>query len=485
MNIQMQICPNCFFAPYAGGRCPQCGHTATETDANAVALPPGMVLNDRYLLGRLLGLGGFGVTYLALDTVTQTTLAIKEYFPSSLAVRESDHTMAFNGTGDGRVFDHGMRSFIREAESLHKFSGEPNIVQVSHSFFENGTAYFVMEYLNGVNLKVLRKGMGGKVPLRFAYEILLTVARTLGRVHKEGLLHRDVSPENVFITRDGSIKIIDFGATRYYVGDGSRSLAVVLKPGFAPPEQYSSKGNQGPWTDIYALAATFYQSVSGQKLFEAPDRMAGKLIEPLCELVPEVEKKLSGVIDRALSLNYKKRYQSMDEFEKALRKYGLGVDEEVKEVSAGGRVQVGASQSEAVHSESENDREPRSKWGGRIKLFAKKAVRKFKTAGAPYIGIENGDIKGEKWAIPYNADIRIGRLSGVNHIVISDTAISREHCVIRYDQKNGIFFLRDVSTNGTFSEAGERYEKGKDVVLIPGGGFYLVQGRLLMRVGLE
>jgi len=497
MIIKMQICPNCFYAPYDGGRCPQCGYSATDSDINVAVLKPGTVLNERYLLGRILGLGGFGVTYLALDTVTQTTIAIKEYFPASLSVRERDGTMKFNGKGDTRIFDHGMRAFIREAESLHKFIGEENIVQVSHAFYENGTAYFVMEYLNGINLKVLRKGMGGRVPFAFAFNILLTLTSTLGRIHKTGLLHRDISPENIFITKDGNIKIIDFGATRYYLGDESRSLAIVLKPGFAPPEQYTSKGEQGPWTDVYALAATFYNFVSGSRVPETPDRLAGNQTPPLHELVPEVGKRLSDVIERALALNYSKRYQSMEEFESALRKHGPGETKEKAYELVDGRAVVERSFPEKANHEekrvssgtlspvSKNSEEPRANNDSALVRLAKRAVHRFRLSGVPYVSVSNGGKSGEKWAIPYNTDIRIGRQSGANHIVVADGAISREHCIVRYDQKNGIFFVRDVSTNGTFSEAGERIEKGKDIVLVPGGGFYLARGRLLVQVGLE
>jgi len=496
MNIKMQICPNCFFAPYDGGRCPQCGYSATDTHLTGVALPPGTVLNERYLLGRVLGLGGFGITYLALDTVTQTTIAIKEYFPSSLAVREDDGIMRFNGKGDARVFDHGMRAFIREAQSLHKFVGEENIVQVSHSFYENGTAYFVMEYLNGINLKVLRKGMGGKVPFVFACSILMTLVTTLGKIHAAGLLHRDISPENVFITKDGNVKIIDFGATRYFLGDESHSLAIVLKPGFAPPEQYTSKGEQGPWTDVYALAATFYNFATGARVPEAPDRLAGKQVLPLHELVPEAGSKLSEVIERALSLNHKKRYQNMEEFGNALRKYGPVDIKGIEPGSADENVSLEIPyQEKAVQSEtrpgldsvSQNPRTvsgPRTEDSALVRL-AKRAVHRFRISVTPFISVASGAQKGEKWAIPYNTEIRIGRLSGVNHIVIADSAVSREHCVVRYDQKNGIFFVKDVSSNGTFSDTGERFEKGRDIVLVPGSGFYLSLGRLLIRVGLE
>jgi serine/threonine protein kinase len=433
------FCPNCFYAPYVGGRCSQCGYRATEQGERSVVLSAGTVLERRFLLGRLLGVGGFGVTYLAMDIETQTKLAIKEYFPSSLTVRKADGRIAYNGTGDRRIFEHGLHSFNREAESLKTFVGDPNIVQVAYSFNENDTSYFVMEYLNGANMRVLIGGMGGKLPYPFALEILSSMAEALKRIHAQGLLHRDISPENIFITKEGKIKLIDFGATRYYVGEHSRSLAVVLKPGFAPPEQYSAKGNQGPWTDVYALAATFYYSVTGVKIPDAPDRLAGARIKPMQSLSANVGEGLSEAVDKALALDYRDRWQDMDSFRRAISNVGE-------------------------------------------KRVEKKSVV---VSGTPFIRMETGALAGEKWPIPSNVDIRIGRSSGVNNVVIYDNAVSREHCVIRFDNKQGVFLLRDLSSNGTFCNDGSRCRKGESQALAPGSLFFLTNPDHMVTVGLE
>lgn len=271
----MSICPNCFESGFAE-RCAKCGYLGLSHQESQMTLQVGMLLNNRYIVGRTLGAGGFGVTYLVKDRLSAQLLAAKEYFPTMFAVRDGDSKVVRPSGADSRdEYEHGLKVFDREAESLRLFLGNPSVVQVTDSFRQNGTSYYIMEFLDGVNLKALSRSMGGRLPIDIALDVLRNVGATLATVHEKGLLHRDVSPENIFVTKQGTVKLIDFGATRFFVGERSRSLSVVLKPGFAPPEQYSSKGNQGPWTDVYALAATFLSVVSGLNLPDSPDRLSG------------------------------------------------------------------------------------------------------------------------------------------------------------------------------------------------------------------
>jgi serine/threonine protein kinase len=422
-----------------------------------MTLPVGTVLDGRYMTGRVLGIGGFGVTYVAKDTQNGAFRAIKEYFPAALAARAPDGHVKANKSDRRAPFEHGLKVFENEAALLGKFSDEPCIVRVYNRFFENGTAYFVMEYLDGLSVRALAKNMGGAVPIDFALEILKSTAEALGAVHRQGLLHRDVSPENIFLTKDGRIKLIDFGATRYFVGELSKSLSIILKPGFAPPEQYSSKGNQGPWTDIYALAATFYSIVSGKKLPESPDRLSGKPIPLLSEVANSVSVPLSEIIDTALKLNYKDRFRDMDAF--------LGAVD-----AAQGRGEYRAG-------------------GAYRPIFADAAPSPvLDTGGAgskPCISVTSGPFKGNKWIIPENMDIVIGRSSELCNIVIDDLNISRKHCVIRYDaQKNG-FYIMDISSNGTFDALGSRYNQGGWTALSKEGSFCLSTADFTMKVGFE
>jgi serine/threonine protein kinase len=388
----------------------------------------------------LLGVGGFGVTYLALHRGPNTIHAVKEYFPTTMAVRDVRGNMVFSGKNDRRVFEHGHYSFKREAEFLKKFRNEPMIVQVSHSFEANGTTYFVMEYLDGVNLKALTRNMGGKIPYNLAFDILISMMEALKKIHQEGLIHRDISPENIFLTKNGLKKVIDFGAMRDYRIPADAGAAILLKPGFAPPEQYSNNGHQGPWTDIYALGVSFYYIVSGVKVPDARERLAGQRVAPLGRLVPEVGGELSAAIDKTLALDHKDRYQNVDELSRAIM--------------------------------------TRPRPGFNMNMLV------GQMSGTPYIMIERGFSQGEKWPIPQNIDIRIGRLSGLNNVVILDKSISREHCVIRYDNKTGCFILRDVSTNGTFTDRGLRYRRGENILLNPNSRFYLAKGNIMMKVGL-
>jgi serine/threonine protein kinase len=452
--MSQSFCPNCFAASYGGGKCGKCGYIAIQMRQNDMALPSGTVLNGEYLLGRVLGIGGFGVTYIAKELKTGNVRAIKEYFPSALAARSATGRIMANKSDSRAAFEHGLNVFGNEAEMLGKFFGEQRIVQVYGRFLENDTAYFVMEYLDGLNVRALAKNMGGAVPLDFAAEILMNTAEALRNVHGQGLLHRDVSPENIFLTKDGRIKLIDFGATRYFVGEMSKSLSIILKPGFAPPEQYSSKGNQGPWTDIYALAATFYSIVSGKRLPEAPDRLSGKPLPLLNELVASVSPAISNAVDRALRLNYRDRFQTMDAFLSAVETGGAAAGPATAPAPARGKP-------------------------------AEPGVDAGSIKNNPCISVVGGPFAGNKWTIPQNMDIMIGRSSEFCNIVIDDVNISRKHCVIRYDVRDGRFYLMDLSSNGTFDPAGNRYRKGEWAVLPPESSFFLSTADYRIRVDLE
>jgi serine/threonine protein kinase len=277
-------------------------------------LRAGMTLGDRYTVGRALGVGGFGVTYLVKDNSNGAHMAAKEYLPSAFAVRDGSSKQVYPSSSDNAgIFEHGLKVFDREAESLRMFLGNPSIVQVTDNFRQNGTSYYIMEFLDGVNLKALARSMGGKLSAPLALQVLQNTGTALSAVHERGVLHRDVSPENIFVTKQGAIKLIDFGATRFFMGERSSSLSVVLKPGFAPPEQYSSKGNQGPWTDVYALGASFLCVVSGATLPDAPDRLAGATLEPAFASAG-LEPGLRRAIEKSLALNYRERYQTAAEF---------------------------------------------------------------------------------------------------------------------------------------------------------------------------
>lgn len=282
-----------------------------------LALPKGTILAGQYVIEQVLGQGGFGITYKATDYKTGQSVAVKEFFPDSLATRTTVTTVSAFSGARSESFAYGKGCFLQEAETLAQFIGNENIVRVFSYFEENGTAYFVMEFIEGKSFDQYIKECGGKLPYEEAERILLPVIDALGAVHAKGIIHRDVTPDNVYITNDGTIKLLDFGAARYSLGDKSRSLDVVLKHGFAPKEQYTRHGKQGPYTDVYTLGASFYYAITGKRPPDSIDRMdEDELIPPssLVRIAPEKE----DAILKAMSVQPASRYQTMGEFREAL-----------------------------------------------------------------------------------------------------------------------------------------------------------------------
>ena len=313
------ICYNCFQPKSSGGSCPHCGYDQSLSGEDyPQALPHGTILNGQYILGRVLGQGGFGITYVAQDYRSKKQVAVKEYLPDGMAARTGSHAVTAYSVQRGESFQYGKECFLKEAQTLAEFIGNPNIVRVHSYFEENGTAYFVMAYVEGISFQQFIKDQGGKVSWQEAERILLPVMGALGAVHGKGIIHRDVTPDNIFITRDGAVKLLDFGAARYSLGERSRSLDVVLKHGFAPREQYTRRGRQGPYTDVYSVAASFYYAITGRKPPDAIDRMDEDYLALPSSLGIDLPAELEDAIIKGLSVHPADRFQSMEEFQAAL-----------------------------------------------------------------------------------------------------------------------------------------------------------------------
>ncbi|MBQ2904675.1 MAG: protein kinase [Clostridia bacterium] len=253
--------------------CPYCGYVANTLPETKNHLKAGTVLANRYILGKVLGYGGFGITYIAWDETLSRTVAIKEFFANSLASRNEGETEVYCYNKKAAVFfEEGKNKMIDEGKRLSRFSGNPNIVNVFDCFKENNTAYIVMEHLIGKDLnKHLSENFGGISPEE-AVEIILPVLNALEDMHKEKMIHRDVSPDNIFLCENGTVKLLDFGSARLAVENSDKSLSIMLKRGYAPREQYLSRSKQGPWTDIYAVCATLYHMITGKKPVESTER---------------------------------------------------------------------------------------------------------------------------------------------------------------------------------------------------------------------
>lgn len=428
--LEKDLCPNCFHSGCyeSGGTCSECGYHEKEA-RNESALLLGHVLKDRYYVGRLLGSGGFGITYLAYDDKTKKIRAIKEFFPREWVKRVEDHMrVKFLDSDKAEMYHRGLEVFVNEARVLGTMSTDPVIVNVSDFFRENNTAYIVMEYLQGMTLAEYMSKNGRLFEEKQALAILKKVANPLHELHELGMLHRDISPDNIMLLGNDVVKLIDFGAIRQYAGYDRKSMSVLVKPGFAPPEQYDNMGKQGPWTDVYALAATYYYLVTGKQPVPAMNRLKEDTLVPLHERNSQLSEKISKVIEHAMVLEYRKRFQSMTEFVNELKRAeGIAIP-------------------------------------------------------SPCLSMKIGDEK-HTWKIGTDCDIHLGRSSNDCEICVQGPDVSRIHCMVRYDSHKGNFVVTDKSANGTFTENG-LIGKGRTAAVKPGEKLYLVSKRyeLLLEV---
>jgi uncharacterized RDD family membrane protein YckC len=300
--------------------CRVCGSQNRQDADSPLYLRRGTVLNNQYLLGRVLGHGGFGITYLGRDVNLAMKVAVKEFFPRELVTRDHSTSRVIVYDGDAKeYFSFGLDKFIDEARTLARFHGCPGIASVINYFGANGTGYMVMNYLEGLTFRELLDTKEGKrIPFELARDILMPVMDTLREVHGTGLLHRDVSPDNIYITYARQVKLLDFGAARFAIGERSRSLTSILRPGYAPKEQYSSKEPQGPWTDIYAVGATFYRAITGQVPPEALDRAVKDDIVPPRKLGVSMSGQDESALMKSLAVRPAERFQNVAAFQSAL-----------------------------------------------------------------------------------------------------------------------------------------------------------------------
>lgn len=293
--------------------CPFCGNDIGELSNENFCLNAGSILKERYVVGRVLGNGGFGITYIGYDERLQRKVAVKEYFPIESATRQigEKEVHAYNGER-GVHYSEGLKSFVEEARRLANLGSIEGVVNVHDVFTENGTAYIVMEYLSGETVMQMinrRKILGFGTTMN----IIVPVLRSLNRVHSLGLIHRDISPENIIRTTEGKIVLIDFGASRKNSLTMSKSLSIVLKQGYAPIEQYDNKLEQGSWTDVYATAATMYTMLTGVTPDFANTRLLSDNLMPVTELREGLPPQLDGILKKALAIRPEERTQTAKE----------------------------------------------------------------------------------------------------------------------------------------------------------------------------
>ena len=314
-------CENCFFEiGDAGEACPHCGHVRGDGAVERIYLNPGTLLWGRYMVGQVVGAGGFGIIYKAWDNAMNMVVAVKEFFQSGLVSRAS-HTQEVFLIASGRTdeFFEGKRRFIEEAVRIKEFAGHPNMVAILDVFEQNNTVYQVMEFLQGDTLEsFLEKN---PLPIDEKISIAMMVGDALKALHGAGILHRDVSPDNVIVpfnSLEHGVKLFDFGAARFSPKEKDSLQTRVMKPGFSPPEQYGPSSGQNPQTDVYALGATLYFLLTGIKPEEATNRRIEDTLPTPKALNDEIPENISNAVLTAMALDLQLRFKTIDGFQAAL-----------------------------------------------------------------------------------------------------------------------------------------------------------------------
>ncbi|MDE6024752.1 MAG: serine/threonine protein kinase [Lachnospiraceae bacterium] len=315
MQTRYDRCPNCMQALQENEDiCSYCGFDINGYEERANCLKPFTVLENKYMLGRVIGVGGFGITYIGWDLNLQTYIAIKEYFPDSIAGRDAAKSKEVIPNETSReIYNKGLKRYVEEAQNISKFYQLQGIVSVKDFFYENGTAYIVMEYINGINLKEYLKNCGGRLDEATVLALMKPVFESLYQIHNSGLVHRDISPDNIMVDNEGKIKLIDFGSARGQSAESDKTYTVILKHGYAPSEQYYAKGNQGPWTDIYSLCATMYKMLTGVIPPNSVERMEQDMYQTPSSMGIQISQRTESVLAKGLAVKINDRYQNIGE----------------------------------------------------------------------------------------------------------------------------------------------------------------------------
>lgn len=299
--------------------CPHCNRENTP-DSVAYRLKPGTVLNKKFLVGNCIGEGGFGITYIGRDLTLDRRVAVKEYFPNGYVNRNNNVSQDVSATTENQIsfFKKGLQNFLEEARKIAKLTNVSGIVDVREYFEENSTAYIIMEYLDGVNLSAYLR-QNGLFKAETIFSLMLPITYSLQKMHDEGIIHRDISPDNIMYLTDGTLKLTDFGSARYF-SNAQKELSVVVKQGYAPEEQYSKNGDQGPWTDVYGLCATMYKCITGKIPIDAIDRIKEDTLLPPSELGIQIPEPMQITLMYGLAVFKNDRCKSMQELSYLMEK---------------------------------------------------------------------------------------------------------------------------------------------------------------------
>ena len=403
----------CFYGSVVNGVCARCRQPEQTPDMRkSNALPLHNLLHGRYHIGDVLGNGGFGITYAAWDNQTGRRVAVKEFFPNRDMVRLTDRYTARPVEGQEEYIRHASECFINEANLLMSLQGQEGVVSLYNLFSANGTYYYAMEYLEGMNLaEYLMKN--GKMTWSRLSPLLIPVLRALDMLHRSNLIHRDISPDNIFLTGNSQARLIDFGSVRTY--QDTRSFTTFMKHNFAPWEQYQTNGDQGPWTDIYALCVTVYYSLTGVLPPKAPDRKLGDTTQPLSALCPQLPGSIAAAIHRGMAVNIPDRYADVRQLAQAL---GLQI---------------------SLPAQPSPPPPP---------PLPPPPDRQFRLVCA------GGYFQGRQWPLTANVQLHIGRRPQCEiQYPAGMTLISGSHCMVTVDGSGAVLVRDDNSKNGTWLDS--------------------------------
>lgn len=304
-----KICGKC--SSYVSeGSCPVCGYSCDD-DSISAALTAGTVLDDRYVVGKVIGSGGFGITYLAYDTVLEKTIAVKEFYPKGIVIRGIDKVTIEPITSVySEEFRVGAEKFRNEAEILSELDDNTDVIKVYDIFGQNGTVYYAMEYVHGITVSEYTQKYG-KISDGQALYTARIIASALEHIHRRNIIHRDIAPNNIVLGIDGKIKLIDFGNARPFFSDIENSMTVALKPGYAPLEQYQHHGEHGPWTDIYSLGTVLYYALTLKKPCDPMTRLDND--KEFRDGLSSVDTRLAAVINKMSAVKINERYSCSSE----------------------------------------------------------------------------------------------------------------------------------------------------------------------------
>lgn len=323
MNVNTyNLCIGCMMPLGQEDECRFCGLKQEEYSPFSQCLLPGTELANRYVIGKVLGEGSFGITYIGWDKLLDVRIAVKEYFPHDLVRRDticaSDNNVYLYKREEQVNYDSYIKKFVNEARCLAKFNHVKEIVSVLDFFYENNTAYIVMQYIDGVSVKEYVQ-THGKMSAKQVLEKMRPVLNALNRVHEMNIIHRDLSPDNIMIRKNGNLVLIDFGAAKVRNIDSGRMITLILKKGFSPAEQYNAKSKFAEYTDIYAICASMYYMMTGQIPQDSVMRIVEDEVPSLVTADGlDIPVRQSRAIMKGMSVYSKHRWQTIGELYDAL-----------------------------------------------------------------------------------------------------------------------------------------------------------------------